>query len=516
MKIYQIAISLLQAFSNYLVHLVYNVSGSRKTPAKVDKSKLTVGANEHSSKLRDFKAAGALWRCKAGYSVIERKAGAQKVLKGFISLCCYKNSYRVFLTYLFLVLVSMFSLSAQTPRKDSGADGSKRVGALQIGDTIPQLLWEMPLSVINRPKGKQTISLSDYKSKKLIVLDFWNTWCGSCITGIKHGEQLQGATNADIEIFPVTEQRSDEIKNFMSRNEILKNSKLNIVTDASTIAQYFPHTLVPHIVFIKNNKVVHIGGFESMTANNVRHILKGQVGELLYVKNDSAVQKPLLTSMDTLPKTMYSMLSGYRKDVPPSRYNEVDTLNSTNRIAFFNYSVKELLEYAFSIQSLPLNTIDLTGSGLSLKDIAYHNSMGDKIEWLSKNAICYEQKVLLRAPDKEKKDNVLHDISKYLRIDISFAPAKMEIYEIILKKKPNPGNGKNSRYISLHYLLDAYNRLPNSMPIVDKDGISGDIYVPKQNLSRLNSGQLIALIKEAGCQLVPSTMTINTIQIKDR
>lgn len=50
----------------------------------------------------------------------------------------------------------------------------------------------------------------------------------------------------------------------MGRNEILKNSKLNIVTDASTITQYFPHTLVLHSVFIKNNRVVYIEGFETM------------------------------------------------------------------------------------------------------------------------------------------------------------------------------------------------------------------------------------------------------------
>lgn len=414
---------------------------------------------------------------------------------------------------LLTTLVSMFSLSAQTPRKDSGAMGLK---PLQIGDSIPDALWNLPLNTVKPTNGKQNITLDDFRDKKLIVLDFWNTWCGSCITGIKRGEQLQGGTNADIEIIPVTEQKSAEIKNFMGRNEILKNSKLNIVTDASTITQYFPHTLVPHIVFIKNNKVVHIGGFESMTADNLKTILNDQVGELLYVKNDLAVRKPLLASMDILPRAMYNILSGYRKDVPPSTYNEIDTLNGTQRMAFFNYSVKELLEYALSIEPLTLNTIDLTGSRLLLKDIAYHNSMGDKIWWLSKNAVCYEQKISIGAPDKEMKDNVLHDVSKYLRIEVSFAPVKVKIYELIMKKKPHSSSGKNSQYTRLNYLIDAYNRLPNSIPIVDKNGISREVYVPKQNLSKLNSEQLITLINEAGCQLIHSTTTINTIQIKDR
>ncbi|PUV22698.1 TlpA family protein disulfide reductase [Sphingobacterium athyrii] len=411
------------------------------------------------------------------------------------------------------ILVSMFSLWAQTPRKDSGAMGPK---PLQIGDSIPDALWNLTLNTVRPANGKPNITLDDFRDKKLIVLDFWNTWCGSCITGIKHGGQLQGATKADIEIIPVTEQKSAEINNFLSKNEILRNSKLHIVTDAGTIAEYFPHTLVPHVVFIKNNKVVHIGGFESMTADNLNSILNDQVGGLLYVKNDQAIQTSLLASMDTLSGTKYSMLSRYRKDVLPSTFKEVDTLNGTQRIAFFNYSIKELLEYTFSIQPLALNTIDLTGSRFSLEDIAYHNSMGDKIEWLSRYALCYEQNVLLGASEKELKNNLLHDISKFLRIDVSFAPTKVKIYELHGKKKTGSINGKNSQYTRLYYLIDAYNRLPNSMPIVDKKGLSREIYVPKRNLSKLNSEQLIALINEAGCQLIRSVTTINTIHIKDR
>src|SRR5690606_11186126 len=44
---------------------------------------------------------------------------------------------------------------------------------LQIGDTIPEALWQLPLQVVNHPKGKDTITLNDYRDKKLIILDFW-------------------------------------------------------------------------------------------------------------------------------------------------------------------------------------------------------------------------------------------------------------------------------------------------------------------------------------------------------
>lgn len=84
--------------------------------------------------------------------------------------------------FLFLNLVSMFSLSAQTPRKDSGADGLPSTKALNIGDKIPQFFWDTPLEVVNHPSGQKTIKLSEYRDKKIIILDFWATWCSACIS----------------------------------------------------------------------------------------------------------------------------------------------------------------------------------------------------------------------------------------------------------------------------------------------------------------------------------------------
>ncbi len=103
----------------------------------MDKINLTVGVGDNHLKLMAFKAIWALRRCKDRVFVAEKKLSVQKVLKWCVSLGCYKKSCRVFLTYVFLVLVSMFSLSAQTPRKVSR---TMSLIPLQIGDTIPQLL----------------------------------------------------------------------------------------------------------------------------------------------------------------------------------------------------------------------------------------------------------------------------------------------------------------------------------------------------------------------------------------
>ena len=156
-----------------------------------------------------------------------------------------------------LCLVSMFSLSAQTPRQDSGANGpftresttdslrrnlldfevaiskknysdtrlrvkypyidfniypfyiynvdTTKIGYIRKGETIPDRILDMPLRMLNMPDGRTTTTLRELSNKEYLVLDLWAEYCAPCIKSmdkwealypkIKHQMQVVGVVN---------------------------------------------------------------------------------------------------------------------------------------------------------------------------------------------------------------------------------------------------------------------------------------------------------------------------------
>src|SRR5690606_387191 len=91
-----------------------------------------------------------------------------------------------------LLCFMLFNLSdawAQSAESRT-AEGQTEIRPLQIGDTIPEELWNLSFQVVNHPDGNETITLNDYRDKKLVILDFWATWCGSCIASMPYMHEL--------------------------------------------------------------------------------------------------------------------------------------------------------------------------------------------------------------------------------------------------------------------------------------------------------------------------------------
>ena len=191
------------------------------------------------------------------------------------------------LIYCFMiVLCPVISIAQTTPV----------LKPLSIGDDIPNLVFS---SVLNATYTSTSI---EAHSDKLLLLDFWATWCASCIREFPKLDSLQRSFDGKLQILLVNNPRSgdtpEKINALLSRiNKHRKDLlKLPIVMKDSLAAQLFPHNSLPHTVWILQGKVVGITDAEDISASNIAAALQGDYSSL-DVKVDPqqfSFDKPLL------------------------------------------------------------------------------------------------------------------------------------------------------------------------------------------------------------------------------
>lgn len=128
---------------------------------------------------------------------------------------------------------------------------------LKIGDRIPEQLWNMPLQVVNHPDDKETITLNGYRNKRLIILDLWSTWCGTCIFTLPRTFETVSKFGDDIALIPITDQSKDIVVPFIAKQKQI-NSIPNFYSVVSN-KQYmdlFQIKWLPRAIVIDSSGVI--------------------------------------------------------------------------------------------------------------------------------------------------------------------------------------------------------------------------------------------------------------------
>ena len=152
--------------------------------------------------------------------------------------------------------------------------------ALHAGDDFPNIYLN---NIVRAPYT--SCSLSSFKHK-LVLIDFWATWCSSCVREFPKLDSLQRILKDSLQVFLVNDPGSgDDRQKTKAFFEKRKNASgqpylLPVVINELKLALLFPHRSIPHIVWLYDGKVAAITGGDEVSGANIEAMLAGRAATI--------------------------------------------------------------------------------------------------------------------------------------------------------------------------------------------------------------------------------------------
>lgn len=302
--------------------------------------------------------------------------------------------------------------------------------AVGTGEKLPEKVWNLPLQITNDPGGNKSASLNDYKGK-LILIDFWSTWCKGCLESFPHSVNLQMQFSDQVKILYVTSQHDSTISAFFKTHPNFAKLGIVSVTSDSLFNQLFPHRIYPHVVWIgKNGNLLWQTSASEVTEKNVKSLLANEQTTFQTVKKDILnidFKQPLFYSGSQLEgKILFrSTLSPYIPGLP----SRSGIVRNDSTIRFYATNVNAVYLYKKALQlsdyQWPQNRIVFEGSTRKAFEVS------DPTEYPSKT-YCYELIIPLAKQD-QLFETIASELNSFFRIkaDIERQSTKCYVLDIV-------------------------------------------------------------------------------------
>ncbi|QEK50350.1 TlpA family protein disulfide reductase [Pedobacter aquae] len=388
---------------------------------------------------------------------------------------------------------------------------AKAQQALQVGDSIPKTLWDLKLQTFNHPQGKSNISLQDYKSK-LIILDFWSTWCGACVQAIPELKQLQKQFSDRLLILPITADSPEQLNKAKAKNAKLAALDLFTVLDKQQLKAYFPHQLVPHLVWISpEGRYLGATLLEYANAHTIHQILSGRSVQW-YQKKDEDAFNPKQLSLHQYLKIDSSQYVLPFIDGQSASSGMVLEADSTLRYYIINASMAQLYAIATQMQGIPYEE---KRRKIKLQDTLryqYHQAAGYQQEWLRKYGISYERRLPKGTSIATRNALLLADLNRHFRLKGEIVAQETPVW--LLKQSSTTTAATLKEGLSLASWIAALNKNPAFPWVLNETTLSAKTFLPRPE-GQQSLAALQVLLQPLGLYLEPATRTLPTFILEE-
>lgn len=153
-------------------------------------------------------------------------------------------------------------------------------GAQDKGIGIGQPVPDVGVTGVSGLKleGKEVTAfrLSELRGK-LVVLDFWATWCAPCRKMVPVMDSLQRVFGEKVLFLPVTYESAAVVGPVLAAMRKVRDFELPEVVGDRVLGKLFPHRSLPHYVWISGDGVVlAVTEEKAVTGENIRRMLLGK------------------------------------------------------------------------------------------------------------------------------------------------------------------------------------------------------------------------------------------------
>lgn len=370
------------------------------------------------------------------------------------------------------------------------SDAQKKVyGPLKIGDTIGDV---MLTNLINH--SSSTSPLTKFNQNKLLILDFWATWCGPCIGMFPKMDTLRKQLAGKVEFLSVSTEAEEKVRKFLSNMLDVKNLNVVSVSQDTTLSKLFPHQYLPFYVWIdKNGKILATTGREEITAKNIKQAIEGRINfhsiENSILKDFNAktsvfqiMENPVVPTntsalnRDKAKRTIsYSVATGSMENAGGKLFYD------STHFSFINGTIALLYRYYYDLSNYagPMRGAFASGNQrifeiadtTLLHKLIYPEALSGaqksdkKMEkWVAENAVCYE---IIYPPNlswKKKMDLIKQDLDRYFGNRLGFSThieTRIDSMTYVLKRLDQSvelkSNGSKSFQMSNRYSYEQRN-----------------------------------------------------------
>lgn len=295
-----------------------------------------------------------------------------------------------------LFLLAVGTVAAQTP------------GELTVGDRMPDLAIS---SIFNHESD--FLHLEDYRGK-VIILDFWNPYCVSCLTAFPKIDSLQRTFMDQVQIIAVSKTSYEKTIDFFASHPNVHLPSIPFITGDTLLSNLFPHVGDPYHVWIdQNGVVIHLASGSFLTKERLQRAIEQKPTDIpIAPKRVKYLQTLLDTAFDQETAyasylVHYNYLKGFRIEKPtlPNEYTSSGTIKT-----HYQRLYQQLGDVTFNPLQ-PGRTLILTKDP-SRYELPVTLTGELYMQWMNKNAYFYQGRIPL-ADSARLFEWVLADFERY-------------------------------------------------------------------------------------------------------